>query len=63
MRTIGAVLGRAEPGEVAIEMTPRDELTQQHGYVHAGIVTAIAEKRLRVRGPQSVAAWGGGSRA
>ncbi len=43
METIGAVLARVEPGEVEIELPFSPELTQQHGYVHAGIVTAIAD--------------------
>lgn len=43
MRLIGAVLVRAEPGEVAIELPYRADLTQQHGYFHAGIVSTIAD--------------------
>jgi uncharacterized protein (TIGR00369 family) len=31
------------PGYCAIELTPRPELSQQHGYVHAGIVSAIVD--------------------
>jgi acyl-coenzyme A thioesterase PaaI-like protein len=38
--TIGASLTRVAPGEVEIELPFRDELTQHHGYLHAGIVTA-----------------------
>ncbi|MBD0372039.1 MAG: PaaI family thioesterase [Pyrinomonadaceae bacterium] len=43
MKTIGARLLRVAPGEVAIELPFHDGLTQQHGYLHAGIVTAIAD--------------------
>ncbi len=43
MQTLGAVLGRVEPGEVEIEMPYRDDLTQQHGFVHGGIVTSILD--------------------
>jgi uncharacterized protein (TIGR00369 family) len=43
METIGAVLTRVAPGYVEIELRFRDSLTQQHGYVHAGIITAIAD--------------------
>jgi uncharacterized protein (TIGR00369 family) len=43
MQTIGARLVRVEPGEIDIEMTARRDLTQQHGYVAAGIVTAIVD--------------------
>ena len=43
METIGAVLTHVAPGRVEIELRFRDTLTQQHGYVHAGIITAIAD--------------------
>ena len=43
MTTIGARLLRIDPGEVDIEMPVRTDLTQQHGYVGAGIVTAIVD--------------------
>jgi uncharacterized protein (TIGR00369 family) len=38
MRLIGATLESVEAGRVAIAFAHRDELTQQHGFVHAGIV-------------------------
>jgi uncharacterized protein (TIGR00369 family) len=31
------------PGFCSIELPYREDLTQQHGYVHAGIVSAIAD--------------------
>ena len=43
MTTIGALVASVTPGEVAIELPFRDDLTQQHGYLHAGIVTSIAD--------------------
>lgn len=43
MATIGARLVKVAPGEVDIEMPVRDDLKQQHGYVAAGIVTAIVD--------------------
>ena len=43
METIGAALTHVAPGHVEIELRFRDTLTQQHGYVHAGIITAIAD--------------------
>jgi uncharacterized protein (TIGR00369 family) len=43
MRLIGAQLGRVEPGRVDIELPFRDDLSQQHGYFHAGITSAIAD--------------------
>ena len=43
MRTIGARLLKVTPGEVEIDLAVRDDLTQQHGYVSAAIVTAIVD--------------------
>ena len=43
MHLIGATLGRVEPGWVEIELPFRADLTQQHGYVHAGVVGTIAD--------------------
>jgi uncharacterized protein (TIGR00369 family) len=43
MRLIGASLGKLGPGYCCVELPFRDELTQQHGYIHAGIVSAIAD--------------------
>lgn len=43
MELIGARLASVEPGSVSIELPYRADLTQQHGYVHAGITTTIAD--------------------
>ena len=43
MRLIGARLDVIEPGRVEISLPYRLDLTQQHGYIHAGIITAIAD--------------------
>ena len=43
MTLIGARLARVEPGVVEIELPFRADLTQQNGYIHAGIVTTIAD--------------------
>ena len=43
MRLIGAELVAVEPGYCAIALTPHAEISQQHGYVHAGIVAAIVD--------------------
>ncbi len=43
MALIGGELTRVEPGVVEISLTYRKDLTQQHGYVHAGIITTIAD--------------------
>jgi uncharacterized protein (TIGR00369 family) len=38
MATLGAELAEVGPGRVAVRMPHREDLTQQHGYLHAGIV-------------------------
>ena len=43
MATIGASLSVVEPGAVDVVMPFREDLTQQDGFVHAGIVAAIAD--------------------
>ena len=43
MNLIGARLNRVEPGVVEINLPYRADLAQQHGYLHAGIVTTIAD--------------------
>ena len=43
MRLIGAELSLLEPGIVEITLPYRADLAQQNGYVHAGIVTTIAD--------------------
>jgi uncharacterized protein (TIGR00369 family) len=43
MRTIGAAMTRVEPGIVEIEMPFRADLTQQDGFLHAGIVATMLD--------------------
>src|SRR5580765_6249532 len=43
MATLGATLVRVDPGEVFIELAFRPELTQQHGFLHAGVVTSVMD--------------------
>ena len=43
MTLFGAELVEAEDGRAAIEVPYREDLTQQHGYFHGGVVTAIAD--------------------
>jgi uncharacterized protein (TIGR00369 family) len=40
MRTLGIFIARLEPGEVDLAMDYSAELTQQNGFVHAGVITA-----------------------
>ena len=43
MRLLGATLTGVEPGQVEITLPFREELTQQHGFLHAGAVTTILD--------------------
>ncbi len=43
MRLLGATLTGVEPGLVEITLPFREELTQQHGFLHAGAVTTILD--------------------
>jgi len=43
MNLIGAQLSLVEPGVIEITLPYRTDLTQQHGYLHAGVVTTIAD--------------------
>jgi len=43
MRTLGAELGKVTSGQVEIMLVPKPEISQQHGFVHAGAVSAIAD--------------------
>jgi uncharacterized protein (TIGR00369 family) len=43
MATLGARLIRVAPGEVEIELPIRPEISQQHGFAHAGAVATIAD--------------------
>jgi uncharacterized protein (TIGR00369 family) len=43
MQLIGAALERVEPGVVDILLPYREDLTQQNSYIHAGIITTIAD--------------------
>lgn len=43
MTLIGGELTHVEQGVIEISLPYRTDLTQQHGYVHAGIITTIAD--------------------
>ena len=43
MNLIGAELSLVEPGVIEVTLPYRADLTQQHGYLHAGVVTTIAD--------------------
>ena len=43
MDLIGARMTRVEPGLVEIELPFRQDLSQQHGFFHAGVTSTIAD--------------------
>ena len=43
MASIGARLARVTAGEIEIRVPFRADLTQQHGFLHAGVVTAAVD--------------------
>lgn len=43
MKTIGASLGAIEPGRVTIELAHSPALTQQHGFLHAGMIATALD--------------------
>jgi uncharacterized protein (TIGR00369 family) len=43
MRLIGALMVDVGPGYCTVELPFRTDLTQQNGYIHAGIISAIAD--------------------
>lgn len=43
MTTIGAVLDEISAGRVGVRLPFREDLTQQHGFLHAGTIAAVAD--------------------
>ena len=43
MRLIGAELAEVLPGSVTLRLNHRPELTQQHGFLHGGVVGTLAD--------------------
>ena len=43
MATLGITLEQAAPGRVVLAMRHRDDLTQQHGFLHAGVVATALD--------------------
>ena len=43
MQTIGAELAAVEPGRVVVELPWQQALTQQHGFLHAGMVATALD--------------------
>lgn len=43
MSTLGVTVAQLDPGRVRLEMPFRADLTQQHGFLHAGVVTTVLD--------------------
>ena len=43
MAALGAELVAVSPGEVSIALSFREDLTQQHGFLHAGAVASVVD--------------------
>jgi uncharacterized protein (TIGR00369 family) len=43
MTTIGATIDEVKAGRVTLRLAFRDDLTQQHGFLHAGTIAALAD--------------------
>ena len=43
MTTIGAQVVEVAPGRVVLRLPFREDLTQQHGFLHAGTIAALAD--------------------
>ncbi|MFO1430656.1 MAG: PaaI family thioesterase [Candidatus Competibacteraceae bacterium] len=43
MRHLNAMLGAIRPGFVEIELPYSDDVSQQHGFFHGGVVGTIAD--------------------
>ncbi len=43
MAYLGAILETVEPGFCEVHLVPRPELTQQHGFVHGGVLATLVD--------------------
>lgn len=49
-RLLGTELTQLSPGEVELQLPMRDDLTQQHGFAHGGVVSYLADNALTYAG-------------
>lgn len=49
-RLLGTELTMAEPGKATLTLRLRDELKQQHGFAHGGVVSYLADNALTFAG-------------
>jgi uncharacterized protein (TIGR00369 family) len=59
MGTIGATVGDIQPGRVTIELPWQQGLTQQHGFLHAGMVATALDSACGYAGSTLMAADAG----
>lgn len=50
MATLGAELSRVSHGSVEIELPYDEKLTQQHGFLHAGVISAALDSACNLAG-------------
>ena len=43
MATLGATITSIAPGEVVLALPFREDLTQQHGFLHAGVIATVLD--------------------
>jgi uncharacterized protein (TIGR00369 family) len=43
MHTMGVKLTGVEPGVIELELPYRTDLTQQHGFIHAGVISTVLD--------------------
>ena len=43
MSTLGATFGNISPGFVEVAISPTPAISQQHGFIHAGALSAVAD--------------------
>ena len=50
MTTLGADLGEVRPGHVTVILPVADHISQQHGFVHGGVLSYLADNALTFAG-------------
>lgn len=47
---LGATLEKLEPGQIEMSLPVREDLLQQHGFVHGGVIAYLADNALTYAG-------------
>jgi uncharacterized protein (TIGR00369 family) len=56
-RMVGAEVAKFGAGFAELVLPVRDELTQQHGFVHGGVVSYLADNALTFAGGSELGPW------